>query len=130
MINVSVVEVKLGRDPEIRYTQSGIPVANISGANNYKYNGHERTDWFQFVAWGKLAEIAAEFLHKRSHVTLVGRLQTRTWEGDDGIKRYVTEIRVSEMSFLDKKNERQEFRDDIGPRASEETEMPEDDIPF
>ena len=130
MINLTVLEVRLGKDPEIRYTTSGTAVANISGANNYKYNGNERTDWFQFVAWGKLAEIATEYLQKGSHVTFAGRLQTRTWEGNDGIKRFVTEVRVSEMSFLDKKNEQQEYKDDIGPQALEKTEVPEDQIPF
>ena len=130
MINVTVLEVRLGKDPELRYTAGGTAVVNVSGANNYKYNGNERTDWFSFVIWGKLAEIAGEYLKKGSHVTFVGRLQTRTWEGTDGIKHYVTETRVGEMSFLDKKNERQEYKDTTGPQEFEETDVPEDEIPF
>jgi len=132
MINTSIIEVRLGKDPELRYTAEGTAVVNMSGASNYKYNSHERTDWFPFVAWGKLAEIAAQYLHKGSHVTFIGRLQTRTWEGEDGIKHYVTEIRVGEMSFLDPKNgsEQKEYKDNVGPQANEETTVLEDDIPF
>jgi len=121
MLNVAALEVRLGKDPELRYTQSGTPVCNLSGANNFRYNGKERTDWFSFVFWNKLAEIVAQFLKKGSRINISGRLQSRTWEDKDGNTRYVTEIRANDVSFLDPKSgDTVIARDEAGSVASEE----------
>jgi len=128
MLNVAALEVRLGRDPELRYTPDGTAVCNLSGANNFRYNGKERTDWFSFVFWNKLAEIVAQYLKKGSRINVSGRLQSRTWEDKDGNTRYVTEIRANDVSFLDPKSgDTVEAKDEIGPVAGEKDD---DQIPF
>ena len=102
----------LGGDPELRYTESNIPVATFSLATNESYkdqNGNlvERTEWHRIVAWRKLAELFGEYLKKGSKVYIEGKLQTRSWDDKEGNKRYTTEIVVSEFMFLDSRGERQ-----------------------
>jgi single-strand DNA-binding protein len=99
----------LGKDPELRYTASNQAVANFSVACNETWkdaNGDkkERVEWVRCQAWGKLAEIVGEFLHKGSQVYISGRMQTRKYE-KDGSDRYTTEIVVSEMKMLGGKSE-------------------------
>jgi len=128
MYNHSGIEVRLGRDPELRYTPAGTAVVNLSGANNFKYKDKERTDWIPFVFWGKLAEIVSQYLKKGSRIIVGGRLQSRSWTDKDDVVRYVQEIRANDISFLDPKSGNTiEAKDDVGPQAEE---VPEDDIPF
>ena len=99
---------RLGQDPEIRYTQSGSAVANVTIAtNDYwtdKQGGkQERTEWHSLVLWGKLADLAQSYLKKGSLVYVEGRLQTRDWEDQQGQKHYKTEVVVTTMQFLDSK---------------------------
>ena len=99
---------RLGQDPEIRYTQSGSAVANVTIAtNDYwtdKQGGkQERTEWHSLVLWGKLADLAQSYLKKGSQVYVEGRLQTRDWEDQQGQKHYKTEVVVTTMQFLDTK---------------------------
>lgn len=99
---------RLGQDPEIRYTQSGSAVANVTIAtNDYwtdKQGGkQERTEWHSLVLWGKLADLAQSYLKKGSQVYVEGRLQTRDWEDQQGQKHYKTEVVVTTMQFLDPK---------------------------
>ncbi|MFC1859666.1 single-stranded DNA-binding protein [Thermodesulfobacteriota bacterium] len=131
----------LGKDPEVRYTPSGLAVANFNIATSEKWKDKdtgdmkERTEWHRIVAFGKLGEICGEYLSKGRQVYVEGRIQTRDWEDQQGIKRYTTEIVASDMKML-------------GPRGSAETartpydaptpdypelhhsESSEDDIPF
>ena len=98
----------LGGDPELRYTESNIPVVSFSLATNESYkdqNGTliERTEWHRCVAWRKLAELFGEYLKKGSKVYVEGKLQTRSWDDKEGNKRYTTEIVVSDFMFLDSK---------------------------
>ena len=101
---------RLTRDPEMRYTPSGSPVTSFSLATNRYGQGtdgekKEYTDYHNVVVWniGKrnLAEIAGQYLHKGSLVYVEGRLQTRSWEGQDGQKRRVTEIIANDVQFLE-----------------------------
>ena len=125
MYNHSGIEVRLGRDPELRYTPSGTAVVNLSGANNFKYNGKERTDWIPLVFWGKLAEIVSQYLKKGSRIMVGGRLQSRTWEDKDGNTHYVQEIRANDVSFLDPKSgDTVEAKDETGPAPNEEDDPP------
>ena len=99
----------LGSDPELRYTESNVPVANFNMATNESYkdqNGNlvERTEWHRIVAWRKLAELFGEYLKKGSKVYIEGKLQTRSWEDKDGNKRYTTEIVANEFMFLDSRS--------------------------
>jgi single-strand DNA-binding protein len=98
----------VGRPPEIRYTQGGSPVANFSIATNEFWTSNtgerqERTEWHKIVAWGKLAEFCQEYIQKGSYLYIEGRIQSRSYEDRDGIKRYVTEIRANEIGLLDRK---------------------------
>jgi single-strand DNA-binding protein len=95
----------LGKDPEIRYTQTSQAVANFSIATTDTWNDkqgerQERTEWHNIVVWGKQAENCAEYLKKGRPVHVEGRLQTRTWEDKNGQKRYTTEIVADRVTFL------------------------------
>ena len=99
---------RLGKNPELRYTSNGQPVAKFSLATDESWidkNGkrQNRPEWHNIVAWGKLAEICSSYLKKGSLVYLEGRIQTRNWEDNSGNRRYTTEIIISDMSMLDTK---------------------------
>lgn len=117
----------LGKDPEMRYTPSGKPVTTFSVAVNRKSasaEGGEETDWFRVTAWNKLAETCNEFLSKGRRVFVEGRLQIRTWEGQDGQKRTSVEIVASDMVLLDKP--KTATLDEMGAEQDLEAE----DLPF
>ena len=105
-VNKVIIVGNLGADPEIRYTQSGSPVANLRIATSerwkYKQTGEpqERTEWHKVVLFGKLGEIAEQYLKKGGQVYIEGRLQTRKWQGTDGQDRYTTEIVGNDMQML------------------------------
>ena len=95
----------LGKDPELKYTPSGVAVANFSIATNESWkdqegNLQERTEWHNIVAWRKLAEICGEWLKKGKRIYIEGKLQTRSYE-KDGVKKYMTEIVADDMIMLD-----------------------------
>jgi len=140
----------LTRDPEMRMTPSGQSVSTFSVATNRKWKGNdgETKDDAQFheiVIWGKLAEIAEQYLSKGKKIYIEGRLQTRNWEGQDGVKRNKTEIVATDLIMLDRKGdgasdfsqvtqdtkinkkEEKEEKEDVDP-AIEEVNL--DDIPF
>ena len=96
----------VGRDPEMRYTANGKAVTTFSVACNRAFTGadgerREETDWFDIVAWDKLAEQCSQFLQKGRKAYVEGRLHTRSWEGQDGQKRYRTEVVANTVLFLD-----------------------------
>lgn len=103
-VNKVIIVGNLGRDPETRYMPEGNAITNISVATTDKWkdkNGEmqEKTEWHRVAFFGKLAEIAGEYLKKGSQVYVEGRLQTREWE-KDGVKRYTTEIIANQMQML------------------------------
>ena len=105
MFNEATLIGRLGADPEVRYTQNGTPVATFQLATNERWKdregqSQERTEWHNIVLWGKLAEIANDYLRKGSPVYIEGRLQTRSWDDRDGNKRYTTEIVGTQMQML------------------------------
>lgn len=98
----------LGADPELRYTPTGVPVATFRIATNETWrdaegNMQERTEWHTIVVWRKLAELTNELLKKGSRVYVEGRLQTRTYEDRNGIRRTVTEIVADDIILLEPK---------------------------
>jgi len=110
MINKAIIVGRLGRDPEIRYTSSGTPVANFSVATDERWTGQDgtrqtKTEWHNIVAWSKLAEICEQYLKKGKLVYIEGRIQTREWDDRDGNKRRTTEIVASNMQMLGSRNE-------------------------
>ena len=97
----------VGRDPEMRYTQSGEPVNTFSLAINRRTQRDgqwtDDTDWHNIVAWGKLAEQCNEYLNKGRKIYIEGRLQTRSFDNKEGIKQYRTEIVANTMLMLDQR---------------------------
>jgi single-strand DNA-binding protein len=97
----------LGKDPELRYTPSGVAVATFSIATNESWkdqdgNTQERTEWHNIVAWRKLAEICGEYLKKGKKVYIEGRIQTRSYDDKNtGAKKYITEIVADNLIMLD-----------------------------
>lgn len=105
-VNKAIIIGTLGKDPEVKYTAGGSAIVNVSVATNetWKDRGtgenQERTEWHRIVIFGKLAEIAAQYLKKGGQVYFEGRIQTRKWQGQDGQDRYTTEIVANEMQML------------------------------
>ena len=133
MLNMAQIIGHLGRDPDMRYTPEGTAIANLAVATNQTWKDksgekQERTEWHRVVLFGKVAEIAGEYLKKGSLVYLQGRLQTRKWQGDDGQDRYTTEIVADRMKMLGGKGERDTRAANGKPVASEPPF--DDDIPF
>jgi single-strand DNA-binding protein len=105
-INKVILIGRLGSDPEVRYTPSGVAVANFNIATSEEWKDkdsgekRERTEWHRIVVWRRLGEICGEYLSKGRQVYVEGRLQTRDWEDRDGNKRYTTEIVANDVQFL------------------------------
>jgi single-strand DNA-binding protein len=104
-VNKVILIGNLGRDPELRYTAGGQPVASFSVATNERWNDREgkpqeRTEWHRIVVWGKQGENCANYLAKGRTVYIEGRLQTREWEDKEGQKRKTTEVVAQTVQFL------------------------------
>jgi len=111
---------RLGRDPEMRFTASGRPVATFSVGSSRSWTHHngerqEETEWFHVVAWGGLAELCKKRLQKGDQLYVEGRLQTRSWDTPEGQRHYRTELVAQEIIFLDEIAS----HDDIEPDALE-----------
>jgi single-strand DNA-binding protein len=143
-VNKVILIGNLGRDPELRYTQSGQAVVNFTLATNENWtakNGEreERTEWHRVIAWGRTAELCAEYLAKGRTVYVEGRLQTREWEDREGQKRRTTEVVAQTVQFLGgrggagggapgARGGRTEEAPPEGEAAA--ASPPEDDVPF
>ena len=129
-INKAIIIGNLGADPETRNTAGGSAVTNLTVATSEtwkdKQTGErkENTEWHRVVFFGRLAEVAGEYLSKGSKVYIEGRLQTRKWQDRDGNDRYTTEIVGNEMQMLDN-------RGGSAPQGSNQPQGSfEDDVPF
>jgi single-strand DNA-binding protein len=141
-INKVILIGNLGADPEVRHTQGGNAVANLSLATSETWRDkttgetRENTEWHRVVMFGRLGEIAGEYLKKGSKVYIEGRLQTRKWQDRDGNDRYTTEIVGNEMQMLDGRGGGSGFDDVPSQSAPPMHSQPdsggglEDDIPF
>lgn len=146
-INKVIIVGRLGRDPEVRYTQDGTAVTNFSVATSEEWKDKntgekkELTEWHRVVAFRRLGEICGQYLSKGRQVYVEGRLQTRSWE-QDGVKRYTTEIVAKDVQFLGGRDSRdngsgggagfdQNLEETYGPIAGPaQSDGPDDDIPF
>ena len=141
MINKVILVGNLGRDPELRSTQSGQQVASFSLATNRKWkdrdgNRQEQTEWHNIVCWGRQAEIAGQYLTKGRQIYVEGRLQTSSWEDrQSGEKKYKTEIICDNFQMLGQRGDnaggyrpQDEAQPGPGPAPGPATE--DDDIPF
>lgn len=110
MLNKVMIIGRLGRDPELRYSQSGMPIASLNVATDESYmdkdgNKVDRTEWHRVSVFQKAAENCANFLAKGSLVYVEGSLQTRKWQDQQGQDRYTTEIKAQRVQFLDRKGD-------------------------
>lgn len=142
-VNKVILVGNLGADPEIRYTPSGLAIANFRIATTESYKNKEgqkedKTEWHRIVTFGKLAEICGEYLNKGKQVYIEGRIQTRDWEDKEGNKRYTTEIVCNQMQMLGRVGDKGSVPAGAGAPQESETQANEakedtadfDDVPF
>ena len=153
-VNKVIIIGNLGRDPEIKYTQSNVPVANFSVATTDSWKDknsgewQEKTEWHRIVAWRHLAERAERYLKKGKQVYIEGKIETRKWTGQDGNDRYTTEIIAQQLMLLGRRDEGEGggsggggfAKEENGPKAAggfSGPDMPssggvdeDDDLPF
>ena len=110
-VNKVIIIGNLGRDPEVKYTQSNVPVANISVATTESWKDknsgewQEKTEWHRVVLWRHLAERAERYLKKGKQVYVEGKLETRKWTDKEGNDRYTTEVVANQMMLLGRRDE-------------------------
>ncbi|MBD63026.1 MAG: single-stranded DNA-binding protein [Gammaproteobacteria bacterium] len=141
-VNKVILVGNLGQKPEIRYTQTNTAVATLSVATSESWKDkdsgeqREKTEWHRVVFFGKLAEIAEQYLDKGSQLYVEGKLQTRKWQDKDGNDRYTTEILGNEMNMLGGKQASSggDAYDQSQPAAeqvdSQDSRISDEDIPF
>ena len=151
-VNKVILIGRVGRDPEVRYTSGGSPVATFSLATDESFKGRngeqqQHTEWHRVVAWSKLAEICGEYLTKGKQVYIEGTIRSRQWEDQSGNKRTSYEIIARNMQMLGSRSDADraaaggsrpagprtqapEESFDSGPEPSPEGEITDDDIPF
>jgi len=122
---------RLGKDPEVRYTQSGKAVCNFSVATSERWKDsagvkQEKTEWHNVVAWGKIVDVIQQYVKKGQEIYIEGKLQTTTWDEKDGNKRYKTEVVMDTMSFIGNNGGQGMAAEANQPR----TAAPESDLPF
>ncbi|HPR63644.1 MAG TPA: single-stranded DNA-binding protein [Thermoanaerobaculia bacterium] len=134
-LNKVILVGRVGQDPEIRATQTGVPVANFTLATNDYWRDkstgerRERTEWHRIVAWDRQAQFCGDYVRKGMLILVEGSLQTRSWEGKDGQKRSTTEIRIQNIQMLERKGSTGDsdgMSDDLPP----DDLPPEGDVPF
>lgn len=146
-LNRAQIIGNLTKDPEVRQTPNGTLVASFTVATNHTWrdqngNKQEKAEFHNIVAWGKLAEICQSYLKKGKKIFTEGRIQTRDWEGDDGVKRYKTEIIADNMIMLSGREgeagyesgsnyaQDQNFSEPAPMTNAGEDEISIDDLPF
>lgn len=136
-VNKVILVGRLGKDPEVKYTQGGTAIARFSLATDEVWKDQsgekqQKTEWHNIVAWNKLAEICGQYLAKGRLVYIEGRLQTRSWEDKEGNKRTTTEIRADNMVMLGGKPDeaRAEKSHSTTPDNPADPEITDNDVPF
>lgn len=141
MVNKVILVGNVGKDPEIRQTQNNKQVATFSLATSESYKDQSgqrqsKTEWHNVVCWGNLAQLAGQYIKKGSKVYLDGKITTRSWDDNNGNKRYTTEIIANTIQFLDKRE--QSNQDGLHPTVNNQWQnnpVPppapdENDLPF
>ena len=132
-VNKVILVGNLGKDPEVKYLDSGVAVANFSLATTESYKNKEgervsQTEWHNIVLWRGLAEVAEKYLKKGSSVYIEGKIKTRKWDDKDGKTRYNTEILADNMTMLGSKRDSHETTKN--PIDKNHNRIDEDDLPF
>jgi single-strand DNA-binding protein len=138
MVNKAILIGRLGKDPEVRYKPDGTMVTNFNLATDEQWKDKsgekvQKTEWHRIVTFGKLAEICGNYLVKGKLVFVEGRIQTRSWEDKDGVKRFTTEIIASNMQMLDSKGQSKSDNstsDTAAVSSHHDGNIPVDDVPF
>ena len=128
-MNKVILTGRLGKDPEVRYTQSGKCVASFDLAVTEGYGEQQKTNWIPIVAWEKTGEIVGNNLVKGSRCLVEGRLQIRSYEANDGSKRRVAEVVAQSVEFLDNKRHSDPETEDALRSFGKEV-FPEEEVPF
>ncbi len=133
-LNKAMVIGNLTRDPEMRSTPSGQNVASFSVATSLTWTDNsgqqqKKTEFHNIIAWRKLADICGQYLHKGSKVYIEGRLQTSDWTGQDGVKKYRTEIIVENMIMLDKAGDNNNSNSNFNPKQNNAPRQQEEELP-
>jgi single-strand DNA-binding protein len=134
MVNKAVLIGRLGKDPEVRYTPDGLMITSFNLATDEQWKDKsgqkvQKTEWHRIVTFGKLAEICGNYLTKGKMIFVEGRIQTRTWEDKEGVKRYTTEIVASDMKMLDSKGQGRGAESPVEEQFPAGA-IPEEDVPF
>lgn len=137
-INKVIIIGRIGKDPEIRHTQSGQAVASLSVATDESYKDQsgqkvEKTEWHRITAWGKQAEFIGSYLGKGRLVYIEGKIETRKWTDNNGQERYTTEIKADRVQALDPRPDAQQHagQQPTGqPPAQYNANNDMDDVPF
>ncbi len=144
MMNRVVLVGRLTKDPELKYTPNGVPVATFTLAVNRNFSnpqGERQADFINCVVWRKPAENVANYLKKGSMAGVDGRIQTRNYEGQDGRRVYVTEVVAESVQFLSSRsdngqsnnqssNQRQQYNEDPFSNTGQPVDINDDDLPF
>lgn len=130
-MNKVILAGRLTKDPEVRYTQTGVAVASFTLAVNRRFSKEKVADFIPIVVWDKIAEIVGNNLVKGSQVLIEGRIQIRSYEAQDGSKRYVTEVIANDVEFMGSKPK---LDGGAVPESAksfgQEVPPPDEDIPF
>ena len=133
-MNKSILIGRLTKDPEVKYTQSGTAVCTFTLAVDRKFakkdSGQPTADFIPIVAWRKLAEIIGNNLAKGRRISVEGRIQVRSYDAQDGSKRYATEIVADEVEFLDSRSQTGTQAATGGAGNTAGQTIPDEDIPF
>ncbi len=135
-INKVILVGHVGKAPEVRYTGSGIAVANFSLATSDVWTDpsgkkQEKTEWHRIVVWSKLAEFCQQYITKGMLIYVEGSIQSRNWQDREGMQRTTYEIRARDVGILEPKKEQGiSPPESTEPETTEETPILEDDIPF
>jgi single-strand DNA-binding protein len=134
-VNKVILIGNLGRDPEVKYTQSGTAVANLNLATNEVWTDkagqkQERTEWHRVVVWGKQAQILSEHLTKGKQIYVEGSLQTRSWDDREGNKRYTTEIRAVRVLMLGRAEGARTEPEGAGSEVEMVPDVTDEEVPF
>ena len=126
-MNKVILMGRLARDPDVRTTQGGKTVARMTLAVDRRKSadGQQDADFLALIAWEKIADIAANYLHKGSKILVEGRLQSRSYDAQDGTKRYVTEVVLSNLEFCESRKQ-----ETAGPAGQFGATAAQEEIPF
>ena len=125
-MNKVILMGRLTKDPEVKYTQQNVAVArySIAVARRFQQKGQPEVDFINCIAFGKSAEFAQKYLNKGKQIAIIGRIQVRTWENENGQKQWSTEVIVEEQYFADSKAKETE------ENGFDTVDENDDDLPF